>query len=95
MDGHHPRNGNCLTMVDLIFVTTVNIPNLNLLPCLEVVKTIFWTHRRTEKVTYWCRFAAKKEYENFVHECKKSPQNTKIAGKLDLVIQKGFTGNIF
>ena len=32
------------TLVDLMFVSTVNKPNLSLLPCLEVAITFFWTH---------------------------------------------------
>ena len=32
----------CNTLVDLIFVRTVSIPNLILLPCLEVAYIFFW-----------------------------------------------------
>ena len=35
----------CSTLVDLIFVRTVSIPNLSLLPCFEAALTFFLTYR--------------------------------------------------
>ena len=44
------------TLVDLIFLTTVSIRNLTLLPCIEVAYILFW-HRKRNKLTheniYW------------------------------------------
>ena len=31
------------SLVDLLFVSTVNIPNISLLPCIEVALNFFWT----------------------------------------------------
>ena len=47
------------TLVDLLFVSTVNIPNLNLRPCLEVAYILFLTNetnkmKQTKKVKCWC-----------------------------------------
>ena len=36
LEGGNPRYGDCPTLVDLIFVSKVNILNLSLLPCLEL-----------------------------------------------------------
>ena len=35
-------------LIDLIFVRTVNIPNLNFLPCLEVAYIFFWQNVRSK-----------------------------------------------
>ena len=35
------HDARCNALVDLIFVRTVNIPNISLLPCLEVAKFFF------------------------------------------------------
>ena len=34
---------------------------------------------------------SEKNYENFVHKRQKSPQKPEIAGKLELIRQKGFS----
>ena len=56
------------TFADLIFVSTLNIPNLSLLPCLEVtqMKILDTRMERTHKATYWCRFAAQKCFCSFL-----------------------------
>ena len=35
-DGDHPKNGDHPTLVDLILLSTIKLPNLSLLPCPEV-----------------------------------------------------------